>query len=286
MRKEEGDSLNVIYWFFRMLLTILAEKPHQLIVARDSSGRVIREDLLESYKANRAAMPDDFRDQVRACKLICEELWFINIAVSGYEADDIMYTLVKNWEKSRKIEKNWMNDIDNQIQYTIYSADKDLKQVLQFDSIEIVDPIKEIRRTKSLFTAEFWFPPEQIVDYLSLIGDASDNVPWAKWIGPKWASDLIRKRWTIENIYNNIDNLTEKQQSLLLESKDNVEKAKKLILLYDVPDCMYDCRLEFKPDIVKWKEIFVSRYNFASFTKTLDELKKMWYFMQDGGLFG
>jgi hypothetical protein len=48
-----------------------------------------------------------------------------------------------------------MNDIDNQIQYTIYSADKDLKQVLQFDSIEIVDPIKEIRRTKSLFTAEF-----------------------------------------------------------------------------------------------------------------------------------
>jgi 5'-3' exonuclease len=57
-----------------MLLTILAEKPHQLIVARDSSGRVIREDLLESYKANRAAMPDDFRDQVRACKLICEEL--------------------------------------------------------------------------------------------------------------------------------------------------------------------------------------------------------------------
>jgi hypothetical protein len=49
---------------------------------------------------------------------------------------------------------------------------------------------------------------------------------------------------------------------------------------------MYDCRLEFKPDIVKWKEIFVSRYNFASFTKTLDELKKMWYFMQDGGLFG
>ncbi len=274
MRKEEGDSLNVIYWFFRMLLTILAEKPHQLIVARDSSGKIIREELLESYKANRATMPDDFRDQVRACKLICEELWFINIAVPGYEADDIMYTIVKNSTR------------DHQIQYTIYSADKDLKQVLQFDNIEIVDPIKEIRRTKSLFTTEFWFPPEQIVDYLSLIGDASDNVPWAKWIGPKWASDLICKRWTIENIYNNIDNLTEKQQSLLLESRENVEKAKKLILLYDVPDCIYDCWLEFKPDIVKRKEIFVSRYNFASFTKTLDELKKMWYFMQDGGLFG
>ena len=104
MRKEEGDSQNVIYWFFRMLLTILAEKPHQLIIARDSSEKVLREDLLESYKANRTSMPDDFRNQVKACKNICEELWFINIACSGYEADDIMYTLVKNWEKLRKIE--------------------------------------------------------------------------------------------------------------------------------------------------------------------------------------
>jgi len=74
MRKEEGDSQNVIYGFFRMLLTILAEKPHQLIIARDSSDRVLREDILESYKANRATMPDDFRNQVKTCKMICEEL--------------------------------------------------------------------------------------------------------------------------------------------------------------------------------------------------------------------
>jgi len=77
----------------------------------------------------------------------------------------------------RKVEENGENDLDNQIQYTIYSADKDLKQVLQFDNVEIVDPIKEIRWTKNLFIHEFGFPPEQIVDYLSLIGDASDNVP-------------------------------------------------------------------------------------------------------------
>jgi len=87
-------------------------------------------------------------------------------------------------------------------------------------------------------------------------------------------------------MYDIIDNLTEKQKLLLLESKEDVIRAKKLILLYDVPECSYSYDSELKPDIVKRKEIFIHRHNFVSFTKTLDELKKMWYFMQDGGLFG
>jgi len=87
-------------------------------------------------------------------------------------------------------------------------------------------------------------------------------------------------------MYDNIDNLTEKQKTLLLESKEDVLRAKQLILLYDVPKCVYDCICELKPNIVQRKEIFIHRYNFQSFSKTLDELKKMWYFMQDGGLFG
>lgn len=215
MSNRDGLATNMIFGFYRMLCNLLMQKPDNMIIARDAHGSVKREELLPSYKANRATMPDDFRNQVRLCKVIANEIGLKCIEVPWYEADDIIYSIAKS------------NKCTDDRMHFIYSADKDLKQILECENIVIRDPIKDEERTKTKFTKEWWFDPARIVDYLSLVWDASDNVPGARWIGPKWASDLVQKRWTIENMFDNLSLLTDKQRELLEASRDDVYRAKK-----------------------------------------------------------
>jgi DNA polymerase-1 len=96
MSNRDGLSSNMIYGFWRMIIHLLALKPDNIIIVRDAPGRVHREDLLPSYKANRATMPDDFRQQTTLCKSLCVQLGIHSLEKSGYEADDIIYTLAKH----------------------------------------------------------------------------------------------------------------------------------------------------------------------------------------------
>jgi hypothetical protein len=86
-------------------------------------------------------------------------------------------------------------------------------------------------------------------------------------------------------MYDNLNELSEKTRQLLIDSKDNVFQAKRLISLYDVPELQFDASLPFKPDVVLRKEVFINQYHFQSFGKILDDLKKMRYFTPQGGLF-
>lgn len=268
-------QVNMIYGFYRMIIKLMMEKPDNLIIVRDAKGKTVRHDAYEPYKANRPSMPDDFGQQITLCKSMANELNIPNIECQWYEADDIIYTFCKGTTHKAQ-----------DTMYIVYTGDKDIKQILEYPDVLIRDPIKELERNKDKFIKEFGFEPQYIIDYLSLIGDASDNVPWARGIGPKWATDLICAYQTIENIYNNLNNLSEKTRTLLVDSKDNVLQAKRLITLLDIEHmCMDDIHKEFKPDIVARKEIFINKYRFNSFEKVLDELKKQRYFTPTGGLF-
>lgn len=273
MYDSHWNPMHMLYGFFRMVIKLFMEKPDNLIVVWDARGKTVRHEMLESYKANRPDMPDGFGEQITLCKKITSELWICSYEKSWYEADDILYTLAK---------QGIAHDGDELI---VYTADKDIKQILAYPNVRIFDPMKEIARTKDKFVKEFGFQPEHMVDYLSLIGDASDNVPWARGIWPKGASDLICKFGTIENIYDNLNELSEKTRQLLIDSKDNVLQAKKLIVLLDVPDLEIDLACVYKPNIPSRKNIFIDQYHFNSFEKILDELKKELYFTPSGGLF-
>jgi len=89
----------------------------------------------------------------------------------------------------------------------IYSSDKDLKQLLRNNVFEI-DPIKGIKTDTKLFLQEFMFEPRYILDYLALVGDSSDNIKGIAGIGPKQASELIKKYQTLDGIYAHIDEIT------------------------------------------------------------------------------
>jgi 5'-3' exonuclease len=149
-----------------MLIKLLAEKPDNIVVARDPpSISLLRSIQFPAYKAQRADMPDEFKNQVAHCKELCKTLKLCTLEHIGYEADDSIFTLATQLHCAP----------DTQL--VIYTGDKDLKQLLNCPNVIIQDPIKEIERTKNHFIKEFGFQPEYMVDYLSLIGDASDNIP-------------------------------------------------------------------------------------------------------------
>lgn len=260
---KDGHNTNVIYGFFRMMFKVFQEKPDYLVIARDAPVKTIRHDTFPEYKANRKKMDDDFRHQIPVTKELVKELWIPFLSVDGYEADDIIASLVRKHQ----------NEPDMLID--IYSSDKDLKQLLQ-SNVFSVDPLKGITTDTKLFLQEFLFEPKNILDYLALTGDSSDNIKWIAGIGPKQASDLIKKYQNLDNIYAHIDEIAGGLKQKLLDGKEDAYWSRDLIQLHTVPgiETMTLDQFVLPLDFTKMKEILVKRYGFQSFEKVIDEMKK------------
>ncbi len=259
MIDKTGNNVNAVYWFFRILLKLIEEKPDYLVLTRDLPVQTERSKIDTTYKANRPAIPDDFKKQIPIIKNIVEKLWIPNIWEPWYEADDIIATLVK------KI---------NSDNITIISSDKDLSQLLT-DWVVIYDPSKKYTITKEDFQKKYGFEPKYMLDYLSLTWDSADNIKWVPWIWPKIAISLIQKYKTIENIYLNIDNLTESIKNKLIQWKESAKFSKTLITLLDVPNFNYKLEdLKLNIDFQLYTKILVRDFNFSSIKKVLDDIQK------------
>lgn len=263
MIDKDGHNVNVVYWFFRMLMKIFQEKPDYLVITRDSPVKTLRHQEYPEYKANRKKMDDDFKNQIPWTKDIVEKLSIPNITVPTYEADDIIYTLAKKYGEHKDV------------QIDIYSSDKDLKQLLS-DNVFCVDAMKSITTTTELFIKEYGFEPKHILEYLALVGDSADNIKGINGIWPKKASDLIQKYQTIDNIYAHIDEITGDVKQKLIDGKEDAYKSRGLIELKEVQEvkdsALDHFKLEF--DFTTYKKVLVSDYQFNSFEKTIEELKK------------
>lgn len=163
MPNAEGQNQNVIYGFIRMMIKLLLEQPEYFVICRDSPVKTKRKELYEDYKANRAKIDDEFRQQIPLVMELVNELGIPNIVAPGYEADDSIGTLAMLYQENPEL------------LIQVFSSDKDLKQLLK-DNIVVTDPLKQTTTTISDFEREFGFAASSIVDYLALIGDAADNV--------------------------------------------------------------------------------------------------------------
>ncbi len=260
---KDGHNINVVYWFFRMLLKIFHEDPDYLVICWDSPVKTLRHEAYEEYKANRKKMDDDFKNQIPLTQSIVSQLSIPNLMVNWYEADDIIATLANNFKS------------DPNLVIDIYSSDKDLKQLLG-SNVFCVDPMKWIRTDTKSFLQEFTFQPQYILDYLALTGDSADNIKWVWWIWPKKALDLIKKYQTIDNIYEHIDEISWDIKDKLIASKQEAYHSRGLIELHDIQDIKAKPISDFKLflDFERYKNTLVNEYNFSSFDKQLDDLKK------------
>ncbi len=219
----DGRPSNAIFAIGRFLLTLEKDySPDCGAFAFDLGPPAHRLALAPSYKANRPEMPAELRSQLPAVrKLIAAAGWPI-LEHEGFEADDVIATITRKFTDQRMF---------------IISNDKDLAQVID-DRVEMLvqNPKggKFSKRGAAEVVEKFGVPPSQIVDYLSLVGDASDNIPGLDGVGPKTAAKLLAEFGSINGIIANVDKIkSDSPREKIAAAKDWIGGNQQLVLLHD-----------------------------------------------------
>ncbi|MCC6230617.1 MAG: DNA polymerase I [Phycisphaerales bacterium] len=221
------EPTNMTFGFIGMLLKLLrgegkvGGKPAYVALVLDVSGDrgTFRSQLYPDYKAHRPPPPEDLRPQVERCLAILREIGVPILGSEGYEADDVIATLVKKLKSAHP-----------DLTIRIISKDKDLKQLLA-DGVEMFDiHTDSVIDTRSLMESS-GLRPDQIVDMLALMGDSVDNVPGVEGVGEKTSAELIKTWGTLDNLLANADKITGKRGEKIRASRDLLALSRKLVTL-------------------------------------------------------
>lgn len=195
LNAPDGTPVNAVYGVLGMVHNLLTKyKPTHVVVARDSSSsESIRKAIYPEYKSNRSSMPDNLSPQFALVNEMIELWGMTQVRISGYEADDVIGCVATQW-------KDQFDEI------LIATGDKDILQFVG-DNVNVVDTLKNITYGRDEVKRKMGVFPDQIVDYLALLGDSSDNIPGVSGIGPKGAVALIEQLGTVENMLANIDRI-------------------------------------------------------------------------------
>ncbi len=228
LHNPEGKNTSAVYGFFRSLFQLLRLKnPEYLAVVLDSRTPTFRHEQYERYKANRGAAPEDLHAQVPVIEEILSALGIPTLRRDGFEADDLIATLAQRCREEGR-------------PCYILSGDKDLLQIVGdgvfvLNAREEADPFAEWGREEVFRQRGIW--PEQVRDYLALVGDSSDNIPGVKGIGEKTAAKLLAEHGSLEAIYRDLEAV--KPDSLrrkLAAGREAAEMSRELVCLRaDVP---------------------------------------------------
>lgn len=187
LKTREGFPTGAVYGFLRTLLSILkSEKPRYMAVVFDSPAPSKREKIYTEYKAGRPAMPDPLKAQIPVIKDLLSLMGIPIIEVPGYEADDLIAMLAKEFSERGFFVK-------------IYTPDKDMLQLVG-DKVRVVNPINWEVYDPSKVEEKFGVPPEKVADFLALVGDKVDNIEGVRGVGPKSAVRLIERFGGVEGI--------------------------------------------------------------------------------------
>lgn len=236
-----GLHTSALYGFVNHILKLLkAEKPDYFVCAFDSKEKTFRHDMYVEYKANRPPMPEELQSQLSH---LWEILEFMNIPVlkkPGVEADDIIGTLAVDADKKG-------------LHTYIVSGDKDFMQLIN-DNIYMYSPGNRKSPKPIIYNPEkvierWGLPPNQIIDFLGLMGDTADNIPGVPGVGEKTAVKLLKKFGSLESALENADKITNKRvHNGLIEGVEKAKLSKELVkILTDVELSLEIKDLERKP---------------------------------------
>ena len=214
-----GQPTNALYGFAAVLLKLLrSHHPSHLAVAFDVKGPTFRHELFAGYKAHRQPMPEELAQQIEPSRELVRVLALPLLQRQGYEADDLIAAVaVSAAARGHRVR--------------IVSGDKDLLQLID-GRISLVNPADGALRDEAWFAETYGFPPPRIAEYLALTGDASDNIPGVRGIGPKTAAKLVRDFGTLEAIYGRLDEVRPPGVRARLEAgREAAMESRKLILL-------------------------------------------------------
>lgn len=214
-----GEPVNAVYSFCRMIKNLIDRfSIEQVALVWDSKGPTVRHEIFTDYKATRQAPPSDLFDQKERIIKFAELIGLHQISLQGYEADDLMYAVARDYAGKG---------------YTVVlvTSDKDMGQAVN-EHVLMYDFFKDQLLTADRVAEKFGFAPAKIPFYFALLGDSSDNIPGVRGIGEKSAQELVTQFDSLEDLYARIDTITKPRiKNALLENKDNAFLSRELFLL-------------------------------------------------------
>jgi DNA polymerase-1 len=214
-----GLPTNAIYGVLSMTLKLIKEeKPDYLVFCYDRKEPSFRKEMYDDYKAHRTEMPEDLGPQIPYIKKLADVLGIPSLEVPSFEADDLIGSLAH------------FGRLHN-MEVFIVSGDKDFGQLIT-EHVWLYDTMKNVKYDTQGVIEKWGVPPRQFIDYLALVGDASDNIPGVGGIGPKGAQKLLQDFDTLEGIYKNLDQIKSASiREKLEKDKDNAFLSKKLVTI-------------------------------------------------------
>ena len=263
LKNKKGLYTNSVYGFTLMLEKILEDtKPKYALVAFDKGKETFRHKSYEAYKGTRDKTPNELVEQFGYVRELLDSYGIKYEEHLDYEADDIIGSYAKIAEKAG-------------LEVIIVSGDKDLTQ-LASDNITVYYTKRGVTEidyyTPEFINEKYGLTPQQIIDMKGLMGDKSDNIPGIPGVGEKTAIKLLTEYETVENVLENIDNISGKKlKERLTEGKEDAILSKKLATIFtDVPVDNKIEDLTFKEDREKKKELF-EKLEFVSFLRKLSQ---------------
>jgi DNA polymerase-1 len=215
LTNSHGQPTGAVLGVINMLNKLVKEEaPTRVAVVFDAPGRTFRDDLFDSYKAHRAPMPDDLRSQVQPLLDAVEAMGLPMLRVVGVEADDVIGTLA--------VQAAYAG-----YEVLISTGDKDMAQLVG-PRISLVNTMTNTRLDREGVKAKFDVFPEQIVDYLALVGDSSDNIPGVTGVGPKTAAKWLHQYHTVDSLIADAGSITGKVGENLRGELPALELSRKL----------------------------------------------------------
>lgn len=220
LKTKDGKPSGMVSGFASFIANLSKEfKSDYIIFALDSKGKTFRSDIDPNYKTNRQAPPPALLQQLPVCIEMIEKMGLYSLGREGYEADDLIASVVKKYGATHKI--------------NIVTSDKDLYQLIG-ENVKIYSHGKKMLYGRGECLQRYGVYPEQIVDFLAICGDSADNIPGVRGIGDKGAKKLLDEWGSLDEIYSNLDRLPQnKQREYLIEGKQSAYISKRLATLYD-----------------------------------------------------
>jgi DNA polymerase-1 len=223
LKSPKGEPTGAIYGVLNMLRKLASDyKAQARACVFDARGKTFRDDEYPQYKATRTAMPDDLSLQVEPLREAVEALGWPVLVIDGVEADDVIATLAEDAKR-----KGWKS--------VISTGDKDLTQLVD-EHVTWVNTMSNEKLDIEGVTRKFGVPPERIVDYLTLVGDAIDNIPGVDGVGPGFAAKWLKEYGSLDNIIANAGKISGTRGENLRKKLDWLPKARLLLTVRrDVP---------------------------------------------------
>lgn len=218
LTNSRGEPTGAVYGVINMIKKLAADYPSDdMAVIFDAPGKTFRNELYSEYKAHRPPMPDDLQRQIAPLHRLIQAMGIPLFCFPGIEADDVIGTLTQQ-------------ALDKGLSVLISTGDKDMAQLVN-PRVTLINTMTNTVMDEAGVEQKFGVTPTQIIDYLALIGDSSDNIPGIPSVGPKTAAKWLQTFGSVDNLLANAHNITGKVGEKLRENQEQLALARQLVTI-------------------------------------------------------